>query len=73
MSRRVIGNGISDGALLVITSVLMVGQHFLEKKFSRGASRQLTARQLRVMAEADGVTPSAIMSATGNEHGGGPQ
>lgn len=58
---------------LVITSVLMVGQHFLEKKFSRGASRQLTARQLRVMAEADGVTPSAIMSATGNEHGGGPQ
>ncbi|MFL0580261.1 amino acid ABC transporter permease [Dietzia sp. 179-F 9C3 NHS] len=55
---------------LVITSVLMVGQHYLEKRFSRGATRQLTARQLRVMAEADGVTPSAIMSATGREKGG---
>ncbi len=60
---------------LVITSVLMVGQHFLEKKFSRGASRQLTARQLRTLAEADGLTPSALSAATGNQDdraGGGP-
>src|SRR6266496_1435947 len=31
---------------LAITSVLMVGQYFLEKRFSRGASRKMTARQL---------------------------
>ena len=52
---------------LVITSVLMVGQHFLEKKFSRGISRQLTARQLRTLAEADGLTPSGLAAATGSE------
>jgi len=57
---------------LVITSVLMVGQHYLEKRFSRGATRQLTARQLRVMAEADGVTPSAVRSATGRDEGSAP-
>ncbi|QDQ99282.1 amino acid ABC transporter permease [Tomitella fengzijianii] len=44
---------------LAITSVLMVGQHFLEKYFSKGASRQLTARQRRALereqAEATGA------------------
>ena len=37
---------------LVITSVLMVGQHYLEKYFSRGISRQLTSRQLEALAKA---------------------
>jgi polar amino acid transport system permease protein len=35
---------------LAITSVLMVGQYFLEKRFARGASRRLTGRQLRALA-----------------------
>ncbi|WP_073392213.1 amino acid ABC transporter permease [Jatrophihabitans endophyticus] len=34
---------------LAITSVFMVGQYFLEKRFSRGASRTMTDRQLRAM------------------------
>jgi polar amino acid transport system permease protein len=37
---------------LAITSVLMVGQHFLEKRFSRGVSRVLTAKQLLALAHA---------------------
>lgn len=37
---------------LAITSVLMVGQHYLEKHFSRGVSRRLTAKQLEALAKA---------------------
>nr|WP_324194218.1 amino acid ABC transporter permease [Nocardia blacklockiae] len=37
---------------LVITSILMVGQHYLERYYSRGVSRQLTAKQLRALADA---------------------
>jgi polar amino acid transport system permease protein len=37
---------------LAITSVLMVGQYFLEKRFARGTSRKLTARQARALADA---------------------
>ncbi|MEJ6020575.1 amino acid ABC transporter permease [Corynebacterium sp. H113] len=40
---------------LVITSVLMVGQHYLERYFARGATRQLTARQLAALADAEGI------------------
>lgn len=43
---------------LVITSVLMVGQHYLERYFARGATRQLTARQLAALADAEGVPPA---------------
>src|SRR5690242_14079307 len=35
---------------LIVTSVLMVGQYFLERYFSRGASRKLTAKQLEALA-----------------------
>jgi polar amino acid transport system permease protein len=35
---------------LAITSVLMVGQHFLEKRYSRGISRVLTTKQLQTLA-----------------------
>ena len=37
---------------LVITSVLMVGQFYLERYFSRGVSRKLTAKQLEALAKA---------------------
>lgn len=37
---------------LVVTSVLMVGQFYLERHFSRGASRKLTTKQLEALAKA---------------------
>jgi polar amino acid transport system permease protein len=40
---------------LAITSVLMVGQFYLERYFSRGASRKLTTKQLEALAEAQRV------------------
>ena len=45
---------------LVITSLLMVGQHYLEGFFSKGASRQLTARQLAALADAEGKPPANV-------------
>ena len=45
---------------LVITSLLMVGQHYLERHFERGATRQLTARQLASLADAEGTIPSNV-------------
>lgn len=37
---------------LVVTSLLMVGQYYLEKYFSRGISRRLTTKQLEALAKA---------------------
>jgi polar amino acid transport system permease protein len=37
---------------LAVTSVLMVGQYYLERYFSRGVSRTLTTKQLDALAEA---------------------
>ena len=37
---------------LIITSILMVGQFYLERYFSRGATRKLTAKQLGALADA---------------------
>lgn len=45
---------------LVITSLLMVAQHYLERYFSRGSSRQLTGRQLATLADAEGVPPHNV-------------
>lgn len=45
---------------LVITSVLMVGQHYLEKYYDRGARRELTARQLTALADAEGTIPKGV-------------
>ncbi|MGO1437033.1 MAG: amino acid ABC transporter permease [Candidatus Corynebacterium faecigallinarum] len=45
---------------LVITSILMVGQHYLERYYSRGSSRALTSRQLAVLTDAEGVPPRNI-------------
>jgi polar amino acid transport system permease protein len=39
---------------LIITSILMVGQFYLERYFSRGASRKLTSKQLEALALAQG-------------------
>ena len=45
---------------LVITSLLMVAQHYLERYFDRGATRQLTARQLAGLADAEGTIPNNV-------------
>ncbi|QBJ94739.1 amino acid ABC transporter permease [Rhodococcus sp. ABRD24] len=46
---------------LVITSILMIGQFYLERYYSRGVSRTLTARQLQALADAQG-RPVAMTS-----------
>ncbi|WP_280403014.1 amino acid ABC transporter permease [Nocardia brasiliensis] len=40
---------------LAITSVLMVGQFYLERYYSRGLSRQLTGKQLQELADAQTI------------------
>jgi polar amino acid transport system permease protein len=40
---------------LVVTSLLMVGQFYLERYYSRGASRKLTTKQLEALAKAQMV------------------
>jgi polar amino acid transport system permease protein len=45
---------------LFFTSVLMVGQFYLERYFARGASRKMSARQLQALANAQ---------STGNQKG----
>lgn len=45
---------------LAITSVLMVGQHYLEKYYARGSSRELTGRQLAALSDAEGVGPKNV-------------
>ncbi|WP_136089471.1 amino acid ABC transporter permease [Auritidibacter ignavus] len=45
---------------LAITSVLMIGQHYLEEHFNKGVSRELTPRQLAALADAEGDFPSNI-------------
>lgn len=37
---------------LAITSVLMIGQYYLERYYARGASRKLTSKQLEALAKA---------------------
>ncbi len=39
---------------LAITSLLMIGQFYLERYYSKGASRKLTPRQLQALADAQG-------------------
>jgi polar amino acid transport system permease protein len=40
---------------LLVTSILMVGQFYLERYFSRGISRKLTTRQLAALAKAQQI------------------
>ena len=51
---------------LAITSVLMVGQFYLERYYSKGVSRKLTARQLQALADAQGK-PMVIERAPGED------
>ncbi len=44
---------VASAWYLLVTSILMVGQHYLEEYFSRGASRKLTAKQLEALNEAE--------------------
>ena len=37
---------------LLVTSILMVGQFYLERYFSRGVARKLTTKQLEALAKA---------------------
>lgn len=45
---------------LAITSVLMVGQFYLERYFAKGSSRTLSSRQLAALADAEGTPPRNI-------------
>ncbi|MBC2680854.1 amino acid ABC transporter permease [Corynebacterium anserum] len=45
---------------LVITSMLMIAQYYLERYYSRGSSRQLTTRQLAALADAEGQPPRNV-------------
>ena len=45
---------------LVITSILMVGQYYLERYFDRGVTRELTARQLAALTDAEGRAPRNV-------------
>jgi len=40
---------------LLMTSILMVGQYYLERFYSRGASRKLTTKQLEALAKAQQI------------------
>ncbi|MFE3289309.1 amino acid ABC transporter permease [Rhodococcus sp. NPDC059234] len=53
---------------LAITSVLMVGQFYLERHYSKGLSRVLTPRQLQALADAQRkpVPPAAAPDAGGS-------
>ena len=42
---------------LVVTSILMVGQYYLERYFARGASRKLTTKQFEALAKAQIQNP----------------
>ncbi|MBV7296151.1 amino acid ABC transporter permease [Corynebacterium sp. TAE3-ERU12] len=52
---------------LAITSVLMVVQYYVEQYYSRGASRQLTGRQLAALADAEGHPPANTTVVERNE------
>lgn len=45
---------------LAITSVLMVGQYYVEKYFDKGVTRELTQRQLAALADAEGTLPRNV-------------
>lgn len=45
---------------LVMTSILMVGQFYLERYYSKGVSRKLTGRQLQALADAQGGKPLPV-------------
>ena len=55
---------------LVITSLLMVAQYYLERYYSRGSSRKLTTRQLAALSDAEGVPPRNVTVGDNTRDGG---
>lgn len=53
---------------LAITSLLMVGQHFVEKHFEKGSTRELTGRQLAALADAEGTVPGNVTVIPATRH-----
>jgi polar amino acid transport system permease protein len=47
---------VASAWYLFFTSVLMVGQFYLERYFARGASRKMSAKQLQALANAQAGT-----------------
>jgi len=45
---------VASAWYLLFTSILMVGQYYLERYFARGASRKMSARQLQALASVQG-------------------
>ena len=45
---------------LIVTSSLMVGKYYLERYYSRGASRKLTTKQLEALAKAQTENPGGM-------------
>jgi polar amino acid transport system permease protein len=43
---------VASAWYLFFTSILMVGQYYLERYFARGASRRMSAKQLQMLADA---------------------
>jgi polar amino acid transport system permease protein len=43
---------VASAWYLLFTSILMVGQFYLERYFARGASRKMSAKQLQALADA---------------------
>jgi polar amino acid transport system permease protein len=46
---------VASAWYLFFTSILMVGQYYLERYFARGASRKMSVRQLQALANAQGA------------------
>ena len=46
---------------IAITSLLMIGQSYLEKYYERGATRELSSRQLAALADAEGKLPGNVI------------
>jgi len=61
---------------LIATSVLMVGQYYIERHYARGSSRELPAtpiQRLRALLSGGGTTPAADTATTLGRGGGGGQ
>jgi polar amino acid transport system permease protein len=52
---------VASAWYLFFTSILMVGQFYLERYFARGASRKMSGKQLQALANAQAI---------GSQHGG---
>lgn len=54
---------------LAITTILMIGQHYLERFYERGSRSKLTGRQLAALADAEGTVPKNVEVVRRNDDG----